>query len=116
VSAPAGLRRGRLHDPAAGPAVGEVTDPVAILGGLGGSGDVVVEEIRSGVLAAPVDYLQDVDEWVVVLRGTATLVVDGEMLELVPGDWVLLPAGTPHTLARTEHGTHWLTVTANRAH
>ncbi len=33
------------------------------------------------------------------------------MVELGPGDWVLLPAGTPHRLVETEPGTKWLTVT-----
>ena len=60
-----------------------------------------------------VEYDADVDEWVVVLAGSATLVVEGERLELRVGDWVLLPAGTRHTLARTEPGTHWLAVTGS---
>jgi cupin 2 domain-containing protein len=114
--------RGRLSDPVGAPATGEVTDAIARVGGLGGhdgrgglggNGGVVVEEIRSGALAAPVDYCADVDEWVVVLAGAATMVVAGETLELVAGDWVLLPADTPHTLVRTDAGTHWLTVTAH---
>lgn len=98
--------RGRLSDPADAPASGEVTDLVARVGG------VLVEEIRSGALNAPADFCADVDEWVVVLVGAATLVVDGETLELAAGDWVLVPAGTPHTVIRTEPATHWLTVTA----
>lgn len=98
--------RGRLSDPAGAPRAGEVTGHVARVGG------VVVEEIRSGTLAAPADYCAEVDEWVVVLVGTATLVVGGETLDLGAGDWVLLPAGTAHTLVRTEPGTHWLAVTA----
>ena len=104
--APGRWRRGRLHHAGDGPATGEVSDVVTRVGG------VVVEEIRSGELAAPVDYLAVVDEWVVLLAGAAALVVDGEPVELAAGDWLLLPAGTPHTLARTEPGTHWLTVTA----
>jgi len=31
-------------------------------------------------------------------------------VELGPGDWVLLPAGVPHTVERTEQGTSWLAV------
>ena len=101
--------RGRLSDAADAPASGEVTDLVARVG------TVVVEEIRSGAVGAPIDYCAEVDEWVVVLVGAATLTVDGETLELTAGDWVLLPARTPHTLVRTEPGTHWLTVTADAA-
>ena len=69
-----------------------------------------MEQILSGELEEPPDYRQDQDEWVVVLSGSATLDVDGERLELGAGDWVLLPAGTPHRLARTERGTTWLAV------
>jgi cupin 2 domain-containing protein len=98
--------RGRLHDPADAPATGEATDALAHLGG------TVIEQIRSGRLGAPVDYLADVDEWVVLLAGAATLEVGGDTLDLVTGDWVLLPAGTPHRLMSTAPGTNWLTVTA----
>ncbi len=69
-----------------------------------------VEQILSGRLAAPQDYVQDHDEWVVVLAGGAVLEVDGVAHELGVGDWWLLPAGTPHRLVRTEPGTSWLAV------
>jgi mannose-6-phosphate isomerase-like protein (cupin superfamily) len=100
------LTRGRLDGPATAPAAGERTERLADLGG------VVVEQILSGRLDAAVDYLQDVDEWVIVLHGRATLDVEGESMALGPGDWVLLPAGTPHRLVETEPGTSWLTVTS----
>ena len=100
-------QHGHLGDASAAPAEGEVTRFVARLTG------AIVEEIHSGALPEPADYSSDIDEWVVVLAGSATLVVDGEQLELTVGDWVLLPAGTPHTLVRTEPGTHWLTVTGS---
>lgn len=99
---------GRLGDSSNAPAHGESTRFVAQLGG------AMVEEIHSGTLDGPDDYCSEVDEWVVVLAGAATLVIDGERLDLTPGDWVLLPAGTEHTLVRTEPGTHWLTVTGTQ--
>jgi mannose-6-phosphate isomerase-like protein (cupin superfamily) len=97
--------RGRLQDPGAAPTVGEQVDELAR------TGAAVIEQITSGRLTVPVDYVQDVDEWVVVLAGRAVLEVDGVRLELTDGDWVLLPAGTPHRLLETEPGTSWLTVT-----
>jgi cupin 2 domain-containing protein len=69
-----------------------------------------VEQILSGALSAPQDYVQDHDEWVVVLAGGAVLEVDGVAHDLGVGDWWLLPAGTPHRLTRTEPGTSWLAV------
>ena len=57
----------------------------------------------------PQDYLQDHDEWVVLLAGGATVDVDGESAS--PNDWLVLPARVPHRLVRTEQGTVWLAVT-----
>jgi cupin 2 domain-containing protein len=97
--------RGTLRARSESPDIGETTDEIASVGG------VVVEQILSGQLDAPIDYLADVDEWVVVLEGRATLEVDGERLTLQAGDWVLLPARTAHRLVDIEPGTNWLTVT-----
>ena len=98
------IRRGRLADPSAAPAAGERTEVLASLG------NVVVEQILTGRLDEPVDFDQPHDEWVVVLAGGATLEVGSELLELGPGDWVLLPARTPHRLVRARPGTSWLAV------
>jgi cupin 2 domain-containing protein len=86
--------------------VGEWSEEVAQLG------DVVVEQIVSGALGAPIDYDQDHDEWVVVLHGGATLEVDDETLVLGPGDWVMLRAHVPHRLVGTVPGTTWLALHA----
>jgi cupin 2 domain-containing protein len=95
---------GRLQAGAAAPDEGERAELLAR-----GTG-FVVEQILSGRLAAPQDYEQDHDEWVVVLDGGAVLEVDGVAHELGVGDWWLLPAGTPHRLVRIEPGTSWLAV------
>jgi cupin 2 domain-containing protein len=97
---------GRLSS--VGPETGE--DVRALLD----TGGVVVEEILSGTLDAPVDYLQDEDEWVVLLAGRARLAAGGESLELEAGDWLFLPAGEPHTLLETERGSRWLAVRIRR--
>lgn len=100
------LDRGRLRHPHDAPDTGERVDRLAHLH------HVVVEQILSGELAEPVDYLEDHDEWVVVLAGAADLEADGQRLHLDAGDWVVLPAGTPHRLLATNRGTSWLAVTA----
>lgn len=96
--------RGRLLDPSAAPATGERVEPLVRVRNLS------VEQILSGRLPEPVDYRQDQDEWVVVLAGSAVLVLEDERLELGPGDWVLVESGAPHRLEGTEPGTSWLTV------
>lgn len=55
-------------------------------------------------------YLQEQDEWVTLLAGGAVLDVDGERLELGPGDWAFLPAGVAHAVVRTDAATSWLAV------
>jgi cupin 2 domain-containing protein len=98
------VARGSLRGPATAPAAGEqLLELVA-------HRNVVVEQILSAASETPTSYLQEQDEWVVVLAGRASMTVGGEPVDLAPGDWVLLPAGVPHTVERTEQGTSWLAV------
>ena len=63
---------GRLRPSSDAPAVGEWSEELARLSGL------VVEQILSGAIDAPVDYDQDHDEWDVLLSGGAALDMGGE--------------------------------------
>ncbi len=72
--------------------------------------NLVVEQILSGPTDRPHTYIQDQDEWVVVLAGAAVLDVEGERVTLGPGEWLFLPSGVPHTVVETEGGTSWLAV------
>ena len=56
------------------------------------------------------EYLQDEDEWVVLIEGEATLEIDGEEVTLRRGESLFIPARTPHTVTATRHGTVWLAV------
>ena len=98
-----GVISGRLLEPSGAPPSGERVEKIASIG------NVRIEQILSGHVE-PTEYLQGHDEWVVVLVGAATLDVNGVIRELGAGDWVLLPAGTPHRLLRTQPGTSWLAV------
>jgi cupin 2 domain-containing protein len=98
------IPRGRLLEAGAGPPAGEHVEVLATIDG------VVVEQILSGELPSPVDFLQDHAEWVVLLSGRARLEVDQEPVDLTEGDWVLLPERTPHRLLWTEPGTSWLAL------
>lgn len=59
-------------------------------------------------------YDQEWDEWVVLIKGSATLQFeeDGDEMELGPGDTVLIPSGIRHRVSRTDHEaeTVWLAV------
>jgi cupin 2 domain-containing protein len=95
---------GSLRDGAAAPASGEAVERLLVLPG------VVIEQILSGTLGAPLDFRQEHDEWVVLLAGSASLVVAGEGVELEPGDWLFLPAQVEHRVVATAPGSSWLAV------
>ncbi|MGD0320805.1 MAG: cupin domain-containing protein [Acidimicrobiales bacterium] len=96
--------RGRLLDSSLAPVKGERVERVVQVG------ETLIEQILSGELDKVLEFDQDLDEWVVVLRGAAVLEVDGERLSLEQGDWVLLPRRTRHRLVQTARGTSWLAV------
>ena len=98
------VRRGRLRPPSDAPATGETYDH--LVGTT--DGEPVVEQILTGWVDTPVDYLQTRAEWVTVLAGGATLNVAGEIVRLTPGDWVVLPADVAHTVTHVDEGTSWL--------
>ena len=56
------------------------------------------------------EYKQEEDEWLVVLEGQATLLLDNEGKELSKGDTLFIPSKTPHRILSTQSGTVWLTV------
>jgi len=55
-------------------------------------------------------YLQEEDEWLVLLEGKATLLVKNEEKKLQKGDTFFIAANTPHKILQTAKGTVWLTV------
>jgi len=75
-----------------------------------------IERIVSHGQASPPGfwYDQDLDEWVALLAGSAGLCFEDEqgILELRPGDHVLIPAHRRHRIAWTDatRPTIWLAV------
>jgi len=55
-------------------------------------------------------YQQEEDEWLVLLEGEATLLLDKEEKTIKKGDTLFIPSNTPHQVLRTRSGTVWLTV------
>ncbi len=59
-------------------------------------------------------YDQERDEWVVLLKGSATLVFEGkaEEIDLFPGDHILIPAHQKHRVNRTDpdEPSFWLAL------
>ena len=77
---------------------------------------VRIERIVSTGQASPAGFWYDQDqaEWVILLRGAAGLLIEGEAetRRLGPGDWVELPAHARHRVEWTdpEGPTVWLAV------
>lgn len=76
---------------------------------------VRIERIVSTGQSTPPDspYDQDHDEWVLLLRGSAGLWMEGDGEQLLsPGDHVLIPARRRHRVTWTASGepTVWLAV------
>jgi cupin 2 domain-containing protein len=74
-----------------------------------------IERIVSTGQSTPVDkpYIQDYDEWVLIVSGSAGLWIEGEgERELQPGDYVLIPSHRSHRVTWTPKGepTVWLAV------
>jgi cupin 2 domain-containing protein len=74
---------------------------------------VKLEQIISRGQASPPDfwYDQDEDEWVLLVRGVATLeFADGGMVELTAGDHLTIPKHVRHRVHRTSEDAIWLAL------
>ena len=99
-------RIANLSDAGEAPAQGERFVELARLG------NTTIETIVSSADPSTEIYDQPHDEWVLLLGGTAELEVAGARVSLRAGDWLLLPAHTPHRVLGTSDGARWLAVHA----
>ena len=75
----------------------------------------IVRIVSTGQATPDGDWCdQDDDEWVAVLRGSATVLIEGEAAprELRPGEYLFLPAHCRHrvTETSTDEPTVWLAI------
>ncbi len=98
------MEMGNLYEDALPPATGERFDTLLSHRGL------VIERIVSTSRIASQEYVQEQDEWVVLLQGEARLDVAGRELPLRAGDYLFLPSRTPHTVLQVSDGALWLAV------
>jgi len=73
---------------------------------------VKIERVLSHAAASPPGfwYDQEQDEWVTLLRGSATLEFEHHQQDIQPGDHLLIPAHLRHRVARTTPDALWLAV------
>ena len=72
--------------------------------------NIKINRIVSSDNFEPVEYIQDEDEWLILLEGEATLRIENKERILQKGDTLFIPAKIPHKVLKTIHGTVWLTV------
>jgi len=74
---------------------------------------VTIERIVSHTHSSPPGFWYDQaeNEWVIVLRGQATLEFEGdEWVELKAGDFLTIPCHVRHRIRDTDSDTVWLAV------
>ena len=71
---------------------------------------IKINRIVSSDELVETEYIQEEDEWLVVLEGEATLLLNDEKKILIKGDTLFIPSKTPHRVLSTQSGTVWLTV------
>lgn len=75
-----------------------------------------VERIVSRGHSSPINqwYDQEENEWVILLKGSAGLLFEGDdkAVVLTPGDYILIPSHTKHRVEWTDPGmvTVWLAI------
>ena len=74
--------------------------------------NIQIEKILSYGQTTPVDtpYIQDHDEWVLILDGSAKLKLDDKKYSLGKGESLLIPANTKHWVTYTYNPTIWLAI------
>ncbi len=72
--------------------------------------NVEIKTIVSNTLQTPQTFIQDKDEWLVVLKGCAKLEINGIVHKLKSGDTLFIAANTKHILLKTKKVVVWLSV------
>jgi cupin 2 domain-containing protein len=75
--------------------------------------NLVIERICSSTDIPLTQYVQTQDEWVLLFQGKAEIEIAGKLESLKSGDYVFLPANTPHCVKSASQGALWLAVHLN---
>lgn len=95
---------GNLYEHAAPPVTGERFETLLQ------HKNLVIERICSSTDIPLTQYVQTQDEWVLLVQGAAEIEIDGKTESLKAGDYVFLPANTPHCVKKVTQGALWLAV------
>lgn len=93
---------GNLFQDASAPATGERFETLLA------QRNLLIERIVSSGRQQAVDYVQEQDEWVMLVHGEARLNLAGEVIELIAGDYLFIPAKVTHRVESASEGALWL--------
>ena len=69
-----------------------------------------IEAIRSRLTLPGKEYYQEEDEWVILVRGTAALEIEGNVRLLREGESVFIKRHTSHRVLQTSDDALWIGV------
>ena len=72
--------------------------------------NVLIERIVSSSQPDHKIYQQSQDEWVILIQGLAQLNIDNDLISLKTGDYLFIPAHTPHQVLETSPDCLWLAI------
>ena len=72
--------------------------------------NIKINRIVSSCKIEEKEYIQEEDEWLILIEGEATLRLDKEEKKLLKGETLFIPAKMPHKVLKTTQNTIWLTV------
>ena len=72
--------------------------------------NIEIKRIVSNTLKTSQTFIQDEDEWVIVLKGCAKIEMNKKIYKLKAGDYLFIPAKTTHTLLKTKKVVVWLAI------
>ena len=72
--------------------------------------NIKINRIVSSSKVEPIEYIQEEDEWLLLIEGEATLLINNEEKILTRGETLFIPANVPHTVIKTQHCPVWLTI------
>lgn len=72
--------------------------------------NVIIERIVSSDNPDNMVYCQAQDEWVILIKGEAQVKINDDIVKLKAGDYLFIPALTPHQVLTTSSNCLWLTV------
>jgi len=74
------------------------------------SKNIKIVKIVSSDNINDIEYCQNENEFVVLIEGSATIEIEGDIKKLKRGDYLYIPALKKHKVIKTSKGTLWIAI------